>query len=106
MQPPRRGTNETIDFEVRLNARDDCKAVKVDYATADGTATAGEDYEAASGTLTFAPGETTKTINVALHDVTESDSEKTVTLQLRQCQRTGRGTRLRGSDRHDPRWRN
>ena len=56
------GTDETIDFEVRLNAQDDCKAVRVDWATANGTATAGEDYTASSGTLTFNPGETVKTI--------------------------------------------
>jgi chitinase len=40
-------------------------SVTVRYATADGTATAGSDYVGQSGTLTFAPGETQKTITVA-----------------------------------------
>ena len=76
------GTDATIDFEVRLNAQDDCKAVKVDWATADGTATAGEDYTASSGTLTFEPGETVKTISIpVLHDATHEDDE-TMTLRL------------------------
>ncbi len=76
------GTDATIDFELRLNAQDDCKAVKVDWATADGTATAGEDYTASSGTLTFEPGETVKTISIpVLHDATHEDDE-TMTLRL------------------------
>jgi ribosomal protein L24E len=36
----------------------------VNWSTADGTATAGSDYQAAGGTLVFAPGETVKTIAV------------------------------------------
>ena len=49
------------------------QAVTVDYATADGTAKAGSDYLAASGKLTFAAGETTKTVAVKVlsDDVTE-----------------------------------
>jgi hypothetical protein len=50
-------------FTVTLSAASS-QPVTVDYATADGTATAGSDYQAASGTLTFAPGETGKTVAV------------------------------------------
>jgi hypothetical protein len=38
------------------------KTVSVNYSTADGTATAGSDYDAVSGTLTFQRGETSKSI--------------------------------------------
>ena len=57
----------TVDFAVSLS-RAAAESVTVDYATSDGTAEAGSDYEAASGTLTFAPGETAKTVAVAMHD--------------------------------------
>ena len=76
------GTDGTIDFEVTLNARDDCETVTVDWATADGTATAGEDYTAANGTLTFGPGETSKMVGVVILDDTVEDSGETFTLQL------------------------
>ena len=56
--------------------------VSASYATADGTATAGVDYEAASGTLVFAPGEVAKTIRVPVLDDTQSEAEETFALTL------------------------
>jgi hypothetical protein len=52
-------------FTVTLSAAYD-QVVTVDYSTSDSSATAGSDYQAASGTLTFAPGETIKNINVVV----------------------------------------
>ena len=70
-----------VEFVVTLTpAASD--TVTVDYATADGTATAGEDYTATSGTLTFAAGETTKTISVSITDDTLDDGGETFTLTL------------------------
>ena len=75
------GRDETIDFTVTL-APASPAAVTVDYATADGSATAGEDYTAASGTLTFAPGETSKTVAVPVLDDAIDEGEETFTLAL------------------------
>ena len=75
------GRDETIDFTVTL-APTSPAAVTVDYATADGSATAGEDYTAASGTLTFAPGETSKTVAVPVLDDAIDEGEETFTLTL------------------------
>ena len=56
-----------MTFTVTLSAASDAP-VTVTYATADGTATvAGGDYQAATGTLTFAPGQTSKTITVLVN---------------------------------------
>jgi hypothetical protein len=53
-------------FSVRLSEPSD-EQVTVSYNTADGIATGGSDYQAASGTLTFAPGETRKTVTVLVN---------------------------------------
>ncbi|HEX3185742.1 MAG TPA: Calx-beta domain-containing protein [Pyrinomonadaceae bacterium] len=54
----------------------------VDYATSNGTALAGSDFTASSGTLTFGPGETFKTFTVpTIDDVTDENTE-TVNLTL------------------------
>jgi hypothetical protein len=52
-----------VAFNVSLSAPSG-RVVTVNYSTSDGTARAGRDYTATSGTLTFQPGETTKTILV------------------------------------------
>jgi sugar lactone lactonase YvrE len=54
----------------------------VNYATADGTAVAGRDYTAKSGTLTFAPGVTSETIRVPLLDSGSQTAPLTFTLTL------------------------
>ena len=75
------GTDETIDFTVSLS-RATRAAVTVAYATADGTATAGSDYTATSGTLTFAAGETEQTVSVPVLDDAHDEGEETLTLRL------------------------
>ena len=57
-------------------------AVTVDYATSDGTALASADYTAASGTLAFQTGDSSKTIEVAVLDDDHDEDEETLTLSL------------------------
>lgn len=54
----------------------------VNYATADGTATAGSDYTGTSGTLTFTSVQTSQTVSVATTDDTVVESAETVLLNL------------------------
>ena len=51
-------------------------------ATSDGTATAGSDYTATSGTLSFAAGETEKTVSVPVLDDAHDEGSETLTLTL------------------------
>jgi hypothetical protein len=54
----------------------------VAYATADGTAKAGQDYAAKTGTVTFGPGETTKQIRIAISADTANESDETFSVAL------------------------
>ena len=75
---------DAVAFEVSLNRTFSGTAhrVTVNYATADGTAKAGEDYTATSGSLTFAAGERVKTVRVPLLDDAIDEGEETFTLRL------------------------
>jgi hypothetical protein len=54
-------------IQVTINRSGDLsQSTTVKYFTADGTAIAGSDYTAASSTLTFAQGQTTRTFNVSM----------------------------------------
>lgn len=57
-------------------------AASVNYTVNPSSATAGSDYTAVSGTLTFAAGETTKTITVPIINDTAVEKNETVTLRL------------------------
>ena len=58
------------------------QTITVSYATASGTATAGTDYTAVSGTLTFAPGVTSQTISVPVRGDLLSEGDETFTVNL------------------------
>ena len=70
-----------VAFAVTLSRAASAR-VTVDYQTRDGSAQAGEDYRAASGTLTFSAGESSKTIEVAVLDDAHDEGEETFTLAL------------------------
>jgi|GEM_PF-1508482 Ca2+-binding RTX toxin-like protein/subtilisin-like proprotein convertase family protein len=79
----------TLTFTVSLS-EPSTEEVTVDYTTIDdtiegaveGAATVGTDYEAASGTLTFAAGETAQTITVSLIDDADVEPDETLTVSL------------------------
>lgn len=73
--------NQTATFKINLYCPRN-ETVTVSYATADGTATAGSDYLATSGTLTFAPGETQKTVAVTVYPDATSEPDETFYLNL------------------------
>ena len=71
-----------LDFTVRLSAVS-LEAVTVDYATASGTATAGQDYRATTGTLIFPILTTEQRIRVPIIDDNLVEEEETFTVRLR-----------------------
>ncbi len=77
----------TAELAVTLSVPSN-QAIEVEYGTADGTATSGVDYTSAAGTLAFAPGETAKTVTVAILDDTLDEDDETFTVTLSGVQGT------------------
>ena len=75
------GPGAVLVFEVTLTRAAE-QTVKVDYETAEGTATAGEDYEAVSGTLSFEAGQTAGRVEVRVLDDSHDEGEESLTLIL------------------------
>ena len=75
---------ETLSFAVRLSAASG-RTVTVSYQTSNGSASSSSDYTAASGTLTFGTGETSKTINVRTTNDSREESNETLTVRLRNA---------------------
>ena len=73
----------TATYTVSLSVRPSAN-VTINYATADGTATAGSDYTAASGTLTFTPAnwETNQTVDVTITEDTVDENDETFNFTL------------------------
>ena len=74
------GTNSFV-FNVTLTNAS-VETITVNFATADATATAGSDYVANSGTLTFAPGATSASVSVSVNGDTAIEPNETFSLNL------------------------
>ena len=71
----------TAAFTVTLSSASS-QPVTVAYGTADGTATAGSDYQAAAGDVTFAPGQTTRTVSVLVNGDRVGEPNETFVVNL------------------------
>lgn len=74
-------TQTSVDVTVYLSSAS-TSTVSVDYATVDGTAVAGADYVATSGTLSIPPGTVRQDITIPLVDGRDTTNTKTFHLQL------------------------
>ena len=86
------GDDSSITFTVTLDEAA-TGTVTVAYATADGSAEAGDDYTAKSGTLSFDAGETSKTVSVSISDDSENESDETFTVTLSSASGADLGTK-------------
>ena len=75
------GADAHLDFVVSLS-RAAASTVTVNYRTRNGTAIAGQDFTGTSGTVTFAAGETGKTVAVAVLDDVHDEGSETMKLKL------------------------
>ena len=88
------GTTQAT-FAIALSGAS-AQSVSLSFATANGTATAGSDYVATSGTVTFAPGELEKPVVVLVNGDTVDEAQETFFLDISNVQNAtvsqGRGT--------------
>jgi hypothetical protein len=88
--------NTVLTFTVTLSAPSD-QPVTVSFRTADGTASTRDgDYVARTGTLTFAPGETTKTITIEVKGDSKREGDETFYVDLFDNSVNSLFTRTRG----------
>lgn len=80
-----------VSLMVRLSTPSG-KAVTVNYVVSGGSAASGIDYELASGSITFAPGQTSKSIPVRILNNSIRESNKTVQVKLASVTNAGLGT--------------
>ncbi|MFN8346830.1 MAG: Calx-beta domain-containing protein [Spirosomataceae bacterium] len=86
----------TLNFTVNLSQASDAN-VTVNYTTVDGTATtADNDYVAAANSVTFASGETSKTVSVTVNGDCKAESDETLLLRLSGLNANGRAVTLSG----------
>ena len=92
----------TIQIQVSLSSAS-AKTIMVDYEVTGGTATGGgADYTLAPGTLTFNPGETTKSISVDVVDDGLAEAPETVVITLSNQTHLKLGTREHTIEITDP----
>jgi len=76
----KRGTQQ-LTMKVKLSWVADHQ-VSLRFATVDGTALAKSDYKATSGTVTFQPGETTRTLSIAINGDPKREPNETFSVGL------------------------
>jgi hypothetical protein len=85
------GDNTVASIDVTLSAPS-AKDVSVDVTTQDGSATAGSDYSAASGTVDFAPGQTTGSFVVQVAGDNANEGDETFDVDLTNPENATLGT--------------
>ncbi|WP_138505255.1 Calx-beta domain-containing protein [Nostoc sp. PA-18-2419] len=76
------GTTTNANFTVTLS-NPSYQQITVNYNTSDGTATAADlDYNSASGTIIFNPGETSKTLNIGVTGDNKFETDETFSVNL------------------------
>jgi Calx-beta domain len=83
MQPPRAAFSVAGAATITVNLSEAVgETTTVAYATSDGSATAGSDYTAASGTLSFMAGQTSQTFSVPITNDPLGEANETINLTL------------------------